>query len=65
MTPEHKKQCEYMKSELLNQADDLRVHISEEDAKINTIHKDIKDIKENHLAHIQMDMATVKTNQDW
>lgn len=29
------------------------------------IWKEIKDIKENHLAHIETDMATVKTNQDW
>ena len=37
----------------------------EEEKKVNTIHEDIKNIKENHLAHIQVDMATVRANQEW
>ena len=33
--------------------------------RIETIESQIRDIKENHLAHIQEDMAVVKTNQEW
>jgi len=33
--------------------------------EIENIKLDIKDIKENHLAHIETSMAEVKTNQDW
>lgn len=33
--------------------------------RIEKIENDIKDIKENHLSHIQSDMAEVKTNQQW
>lgn len=29
------------------------------------IESDIKEIKENHLSHIQEDLAVVKTNQQW
>ena len=45
--------------------DDLKSHIVEEEKKVNTIHDDIKDIKENHLAHIQVDMTKVTTNVEW
>ncbi len=33
--------------------------------RIETIENQIRDIKENHLAHIQEDLAVVKTNQQW
>ena len=33
--------------------------------RIERIESDIKEIKENHLSHIQEDMAVVKTNQQW
>lgn len=33
--------------------------------RIENLEKDIKEIKENHLNHIQEDMAVVKTNQEW
>ena len=33
--------------------------------RIETIESAIKDIKENHLSHIQEDLAVVKTNQEW
>lgn len=65
MTPEHKAQCEYMKDEISRQADRLESHIVSEEEKVNDIHDDRKIIKENHLAHIQVDLATVKANQDW
>ena len=45
--------------------DDLKSHIVEEEKKVNTIHDDIKNIKENHLAHIQVDMAKTSVNADW
>ena len=33
--------------------------------RIEKIEADIKEIKDNHLSHIQEDMAIVKTNQQW
>ena len=33
--------------------------------RIEKIESDIKEIKENHLAHIKEILAVVKTNQDW
>ena len=33
--------------------------------RIETIENQIRDIKENHLSHIQEDLAVVKTNQQW
>jgi len=33
--------------------------------RIGKIEADIREIKENHLSHIQEDMAVVKTNQQW
>jgi hypothetical protein len=33
--------------------------------RIEKIEEDIKTIKENHLSHIQEDLAVVKTNQEW
>jgi len=33
--------------------------------EIKDIKKDIKDIKENHLAHIEVDLASISTNQKW
>jgi hypothetical protein len=33
--------------------------------RIETIENQIRDIKENHLSHIQEDLAVVKTNQAW
>lgn len=34
-------------------------------ADVSEIKSDIKTIKENHLAHIQVDMAKVTTNVEW
>ena len=69
MNEEHKTQCRVM-SEVINTkikdcVDDLKSHIVEEEKKVNTIHDDIKNIKENHLAHIQIDLAKTSTNVDW
>ena len=33
--------------------------------RIETIENQIRDIKDNHLSHIQEDLAVVKTNQEW
>ena len=33
--------------------------------RIEKIEADIREIKDNHLSHIQEDMAVVKTNQKW
>ncbi len=33
--------------------------------RIEKLESDIKEIKENHLSHIQEDLAVVKTNQEW
>lgn len=33
--------------------------------RIEKIESDIKEIKENHLSHMQEDLAVVKTNQEW
>lgn len=33
--------------------------------RIEKIESTVKDIKENHLSHIQEDLAVVKTNQEW
>lgn len=33
--------------------------------RIEKIESDIKEIKDNHLSHIQVDMEVVKTNQQW
>lgn len=33
--------------------------------RIESIESDIKTIKENHLSHIQEDIAIIKTNQKW
>ena len=69
MTPEHTNQCkvigEVINTKIQDCVDDLKSHIVEEEKKVATIHDDIKDIKENHLAHIQVDMAKMGTNVDW
>lgn len=69
MTPEHQYQCDLI-SENINAriqdcVDDLKSHIVEEEKKVNTIHEDIKIIKENHLYHIEKSMGKLETNQDW
>ena len=56
---------EVINTKIKDCVDDLKSHIVEEEKKVNTIHEDIKNIKENHLAHIQVDMATVRANQEW
>jgi hypothetical protein len=33
--------------------------------RIETIEAAIKEIKDNHLSHLQEDLAVVKTNQEW
>ena len=33
--------------------------------RIEKLESEIKEIKENHLSHIQEDLAVVKTNQEW
>jgi hypothetical protein len=33
--------------------------------RIESIESDMKAIKENHLSHIQEDIAIIKTNQKW
>lgn len=33
--------------------------------RIEKLEEEIKEIKENHLSHIQEDLAVVKTNQEW
>ncbi len=33
--------------------------------RIEKIESEIKEIKENHLSHIQEDLVEVKTNQKW
>ena len=33
--------------------------------RIEKIESDIKEIKDNHLSHIQVDMEVIKTNQQW
>lgn len=33
--------------------------------RVEKIENDIKEIKENHLTHLQEDLAVVKTNQEW
>ncbi len=33
--------------------------------RIENLENDIKQIKDNHLSHIQEDLAVVKTNQEW
>ncbi len=33
--------------------------------RIEKIEDDIKEIKDNHLAHIKEILAVMKTNQDW
>ncbi len=33
--------------------------------RIEKIELDIKEIKDNHLSHIEEDIAVVKTNQQW
>lgn len=33
--------------------------------RIEKIESQIREIKENHLSHIQEDLAVVKTNQGW
>ena len=33
--------------------------------EIEQIKKDIRDIRENHLAHIETDVAKIFTNQTW
>lgn len=33
--------------------------------RIESIEREIREIKENHLSHIRADMAVVKTNQQW
>lgn len=52
--------------------DMLESHTKQDDLRFNEvidgqseIKSDIKVIKENHLAHIQVDMATQTTNIDW
>ena len=69
MTPEHTQQCraiqDGIQSKIQDCVDDLKSHIIEEEKKVNTIHQDIKNIKENHLAHIQIDLAKTTTNVEW
>ena len=69
MTPEYTKQYKIMgeviNAKIQNCVDDLKSHIVEEEKKVNTIHEDIKEIKENHLAHIQTDITRLATNQEW
>ena len=65
MTPEHKQLYNTVELKIREYADDLKEHIIEEKEKINNIHEDIKDIKKNHLAHIEIDIATVRANQEW
>ncbi len=69
LTPEHTKQCEIMgeviHTKIQDCVDDLKSHIIDEEKKVNTIHDDIKIIKENHLAHIQTDITRLATNQEW
>jgi hypothetical protein len=33
--------------------------------RIEKIESDIKELKDNHLSHIQVDIEVVKTNQQW
>ena len=33
--------------------------------RIETLEAEVKEIKENHLAHIKEILAVVKTNQEW
>jgi hypothetical protein len=40
-------------------------YIKNMEKRIEKIEADIKEIKDNHLSHIQEDMAIVKTNQQW
>lgn len=35
------------------------------DNRIEKIESDVKEIKENHLAHLREVLAVVKTNQEW
>lgn len=69
MNQEHTNQCKVIgdtvNARIQSCVDDLKLHIVEEEKKVNTIHDEIKNIKENHLAHIQVDMATVRANQEW
>ena len=65
MNKEQEQMCEIVKEKLQENTEDLKSHIIEEKEKINTIHDEIKDIKENHLVHIEVDMATVRANQEW
>ena len=36
-----------------------------EHERIQNIEEDIKNIKENHLTHIEIDMARTSSNVDW
>ena len=65
MNKEQEQMCEIVKEKLQENTEDLKSHIIEEKEKINTIHDEIKDIKEDHLVHIEVDMATVRANQEW
>lgn len=35
------------------------------DRRIEALEKEVKEIKENHLVHIQEALAVIKTNQEW
>ena len=41
------------------------MHNNTMEKRIEKIESDIKEIKDNHLSHIEEDMAVVKTNQQW
>ena len=41
------------------------MHNNTMEKRIEKIEADIKEIKDNHLSHIEEDMAVVKTNQQW
>ena len=43
----------------------LTEHMERDERIIEGISEDIKDIKENHLRHIQTDVASLKANYEW
>ena len=43
-----------------HEAEDREFHLEVIDTR-----KDIRDIKENHLAHVQASMTKIETNLDW
>ena len=65
MTPEHKEQCTIVKEKLQECAEDLKSHILDEENKISEVTREVKFIRENHIAHIQIDLTETKTNVEW